>query len=233
MPFSQKTYEEKPYNRCITCEFIGKHCDGPNFLAMDMTRLSEWCRLRKDYLHTIDPKWTNIYIADQAQVSKTSIDRFLSGHVDDIRVSTIARIVKVLVNGSWGQYPCANEGILEAEADLMKQLEEVKAENNRLREAQAENRQKIDFLKEQVKFKEDQMQKKDRQLDERRDYMRRKDKTIIFFAVMFFICLAVIITALIVDRLNRNIGFFWTAAFDITKHTGWFSSVLAKVINLL
>ena len=233
MPFSPKTYEEKPYNRCITCEFIGKHCDGPNFLAMDMARLSEWCRLRKEYLHTVDTKWTNAYIADRAAMSKTSVDRFLSGNVDDIKMSTVARIVRILVNGSWGQYPCANEGVMASEAELLKKLEEATAEIKHLQETHAEDRQKIDFLKDQVKFKEDQMQKKDRQLDERRDYMRRKDKTIIFFAVMFFICLAVIITALIIDRLNRNIGFFWTAAFDITKSTGWFNSVLAKAINLL
>lgn len=124
MPFSPQSIEEKPYNQCLNCRYIGKHCDGPNFLAMSMPRICEWCRLRKEYLHAQNPKWTNAYVAELAQISKISVDRFLSGAVDDIKLSTIAKIVRVLVTkaevtvGSWGKYPCAMAALSDEELSI-------------------------------------------------------------------------------------------------------------------
>lgn len=124
MPFSPKSIEEKPYNACIICGHIGKHCDGPNFLAMRIQRICEWCRLRKEYLHSQDPKWTNAHVAELAQLSKISVDRFLAGAVEDIKLSTLTRIVRVLVTkaevtaGSWGKYPCAMAVLSDEELAL-------------------------------------------------------------------------------------------------------------------
>ena len=98
--------ENKPYNRCISCESIGVNCDGPDFLAMDIPRLCEWARLRKSYLKNKDPKWTVIYIAEKSGVGETTVDRFLNGRIEDLTFTTAARIIRVLVDGSWGQFPC-------------------------------------------------------------------------------------------------------------------------------
>ncbi len=174
MPFSPATYEEKPYNRCIDCMHIGKKCDGPNFLAMETPRLCEWARLRKDYLHSQNPKWTNAYIANEADTSKTTVDRFLAGDMDDLKLSTAARIIKVLVNGTWGQYPCAlaamgenfNPAIIEQCRQLQATLNDI---SNRHKEdiaaVKAEAQTKIDFLRGQVEFKQSQMDAKDKIID--------------------------------------------------------------------
>lgn len=112
MPFSPKSIEENPYNQCIYCIDIGKLCDGPDFLALSIRGMSAWCRLRKDYLHALDSKWTNAYVAELAHVAKISVDRFLAGKIEDIKLSTIARIIQVLVtqseatDGAWGKHPC-------------------------------------------------------------------------------------------------------------------------------
>lgn len=98
--------ENKPYNRCVDCDHLGTNCDGPDFLAMEIPRLCEWARLRKDYLHRKDPKWTVAYISEQADISKTTVDRFLNGRIEDLTFTTAARIIRVLIDGSWGQYPC-------------------------------------------------------------------------------------------------------------------------------
>lgn len=217
MPFSPQTLEEKPYNMCVNCAHIGKRCDGPNFLAMDMSRLCEWSRLRKDYLHSLDTRWTNAYIAEQASVSKVSIDRFLSGNVDDIKISTIARIIKVLVNGSWGQYPCAMaadnlEPIYVDNPALVERCERLQAD---LAATRADDRQKIDFLKDQIKFQEEQMAGKDKLLAERYGFIKRKDRAIVTLSIFLGVAVVLIIAALIVDLLNPYYGFFLRGASNI------------------
>lgn len=191
MPFSPQTLEEKPYNLCVACPNIGKRCDGPNFLAMEMPRLSEWCRLRKDYLHRLDPKWTNAYIADRAGVSKVSIDRFLSGNVDDIKTSTIARILRVLVDGTWGQYPCTmaadeKEPVYIPDPALIERCDRLQAD---LDAARADDRRKIDFLKEQMAVK-------DKLLAERYDFLKRKDTAIATLSILLGVAAIIIIAGL-------------------------------------
>lgn len=187
MPFSPHTLEEKPYNRCLNCVNIGQKCDGPNFLAMSAERRSEWMRLRKEYLHSLEPdKWTNAYIAEVSGVSKVTVARVFSGDTKDIRLSTIGCIIKVLVNGSWGQYPCA----MAASADLdrpalLQRAEVAEAECARMREAQASEQRKIDHLIKEMDFLEGQL--------------RHKDRYILALAVLLFAALVTIITGLVID----------------------------------
>lgn len=191
MPFSPQTLEEKPYNMCVNCAHIGKRCDGPNFLAMEMPRLCEWCRLRKNHLHNLDPKWTNAYIAEQASISKVSVDRFLSGNIDDIKTSTIARILKVLVNGSWGQYPCTMAAeektpIYVDNPTLVERCEHLQAD---LAAVRADDREKIDFLKEQLAGK-------DKLLRERYDFLKRKDRAIVALSILLGVAVIFIVATL-------------------------------------
>lgn len=147
MPFrSISQFEEKPYNRCIDCIHIGVHCDGPNFFAMEIARIAEWCRLRKDYLHHKDSKWTNEYIAEQAGVSYTTVCKVMAGNIDDLRVSTLAAILRVLINGTWGQYPCA---LASGEIDYQPECQ-------RLQELLDSERAKTNYLKKQIEFKDEQ-----------------------------------------------------------------------------
>lgn len=212
--------DKNDYKRCINCEHIGHTCSGPNFLAMDMPSISEWCRLRKEYLHTTDTKWTNAYIADQAQISKVSVDRLLSGNADDIRLSTAARILDVLKCGITSTYTCETFPIPDEVQEQLKRAEELESELEHLRTS-------VDYLKEQISFKDNQLVTKDQRLSERYNFIKRKDRTILALGIFLFITVAIIITALIVDRLNRNIGFFWTAAFDFTnKAERWLHLIL-------
>ena len=236
MPFSPQTLEEKPYNLCLNCAHIGKRCDGPNFLAMDTERWCEWCRLRKEYLG-----WTNARIADGAGVSKISVDRVMSGNVKDLRISTMQSITRVLVNGTWGQYPCAMAGVSEPEViyvdnpSLVEKVNEANLECKRLQAAldklsedrktdvataHAEEHLRIDYLKEQIKFKEEQMRIKDKLLEERYDFLKRKDRIILCLSLLLALALLLIIAALVVDRLDPGKGFFWlTAMFGEAKNT--------------
>lgn len=232
MSFNPGNFEENPYDLCLSCAHIGKRCDGPNFLAMSMPRLCEWCRLRKEYLHGKDTKWTNAYIAEKAELSKVSVDRFLSGNVDDLKTSTIARVLKVLVNGSWGQYPCAwaadteKESIYVDNPALVEKLEKSDAECLRLRASidslkaehkenlaavRADDKAKIDYLKEQIKFNESQIATKDNLVIEYNEHIKRKNRVIGWLSVLLGVAVLIILTFLVVDALNPNVGFFWLA----------------------
>lgn len=213
----------KPYDKCIRCSYLGVRCDGPNPLAMvkpdsdkPLERLSEWCRLRKEYLHSQDTKWTNAYIAEEAQVAKATVDNFLAGKVQDIKLSSLVRIFKTLVNGSWGEYPCAME---ENERDLLECQKELDIAQGRIKELEKDN---ADLFERKNHFKElyydanDQLQKKDQQIADGREiikdrgnFMRRKDSWIVTFFIVALIGWSIIIAALVIDKANPNVGFFW------------------------
>ncbi len=204
MPFSQETLNEKPYNACIRCAHIGITCDGPNFMAMTPERLSEWCRLRKEHLNALEHnKWSNAYIAETASLSKTSVDRFLSGRTDDGKMSTVAPILKTLVNGSWGQYPCAGYSNVN---DMSGECERLRAE---LEKTSTDSQKTIRFLRDQIVFKEDQMKAKDRLLSERYDFLKRKDRVISVLSILLGVFVVLFILAITIDFMNPDRGFFW------------------------
>ncbi len=218
MPFNPQTLEEKPYNVCLACDKLGKICDGPNFLAMTPERWCEWCRLRKDLLG-----WTNAHVAELSDVSKVSVDRIMSGNVKDLRISTMQAVTKAMVNGSWGQYPCAmstpseketvyvdNPALVEQCYQLQHALDSLSESHKaELETIRATEQRKIDFLREQVNFKENQMCEKDRLLHERYEFLKRKDRIMICLGVALTLCLLVIVGSLVVDKINPDIGFFW------------------------
>lgn len=82
--------------------------------------------------------------------------------------------------------------------------------------AKDEQQKKIDFLKRELELRDRQLNAKDQQindrgrlLDERRDFIYRKDKIIAILSISLAICVLAIIGALLIDRFNPNIGFFW------------------------
>ena len=196
---SPKNFDKKPYDVCLACTHIGKNCDGPNFLAMSTERWCEWCHLRKEYLG-----WTNEHIANLAEISTISVNRVMAGNVKDMRVSTMQAITKALVNGTWGQYPCAMSEFGEKET--------VYVDNPSLVAKVEDDIKKIDFLREQIEFKEKQMDSKDQLLRERYDFLKRKDKIITLLASLLGVAIAVIISALVIDALHMDLGFFWRSA---------------------
>lgn len=185
MPFSPETLEEKPHNICISCSRIGQSCDGPNFLAMTVDRWCEWCRLRRDFLN-----WKNQTIADKSGVSKISVDRIMSGDVKDLRITTMQAVTKALVNGVWGQSPCVL--VTETEKEIyvdnpliIAQCQHLQATMDRLTEdykaevaaIRAEAQLKIDFLRDQIAFKERQMDAKDKHIEWLHSLFNQKEST--------------------------------------------------------
>lgn len=192
---SPQNYEEKPYNMCLNCAHIGKNCDGPNFLAMSTERWCEWVRLRKEYLG-----WTNAKVAENAEISKVSVDRIMSGHIKDVRTTTMQAVTKALVNGTWGQYPCALAALEGAENDS----NVLSCECDNLRKALESEQKKVDYLKQQITYQQKQLDTKDEQLRDRFAFLKRKDKIIFGLSI----AIAAVIVVLIIDLFNGHIGYF-------------------------
>ena len=184
------------YEKCATCTKIGISCRGPKFVSMQPNELLTLCKARKAYLGL-----TNQQIADRANMSKGTVDGLFAAVHTDFRYGTIQPVLDVLFGGDVSGNPCP-----EPEADERARYEEQIAQYERTMQ---EAEKKIAFLKDQVRFKEDQMHEKDTLLKERGAFMKRKDKYIVFLTIALVLCLLLIITALVIDRTNSGIGFFW------------------------
>lgn len=206
--YSPNQHEEKPYNACIDCKHLGKECDGPNFLAMSPERFGEWVKLRKQY-----KGWTLEYLAEKSGVSESSLRRIVAGKAGNLMWDTVQPIAQVLVDGSWGQYPCAwaaTKGALDDDADHLKA-------------ALASEKEKVAYLKEQIAKKDKQIEERGELLNERRDFLRLKDAEIselkkerkgfriatIALALLLAVSLVYTTFTLMVDYRNPHRGFWW------------------------
>lgn len=178
------------YTECINCPKLGDSCDGPNFMGMTASQLLAWCKERKNYLHL-----TNAKLAEMSGMAKGTIDRLLAGEQADFRYESIRPMIKALVGGRFEGNPCpdpdahTDEKKIESQQEIIHRLE---AENERLRldaaEAKEDYKQRIEYFKQQMKYKQ---------------------AAIAVLSIFLAICVSVIVAALVIDRLNSDIGFFW------------------------
>ena len=121
----------KPYYKCLSCARFRKTCGGIPTRGMD---LQNWCEYMRDVKESVRPVMTNAYIANEAEVSIKTIERIMSGKIDqDIYRDTARRIEDVII-GSSNQYPCylafeeqvpqENARLTDALRDLERALED-------------------------------------------------------------------------------------------------------------
>lgn len=194
-PFNE--HRRKALQSVFRLHLHRKEVRRPQFSRNGHQALIEWSRLRKNYLHSKELKWTNEYIANLSGLSLTTVSRFLSGDLEDIKLSTAAAIVRVLVNGTWGQYPCA---MAAGEDDIDKDhlVEQLNAE-----------KAKTEYLKKQVEFKEKQMLEKDQTIKENYQLIKQRMRITAVLGTLLGIAVLVIITGLVIDLAVPGVGFFW------------------------
>ena len=185
------------YEKCLTCTDLGNACDGPNFLAMDTTEMGLWCNDKRKQI----PGMTYDKIATETGISKSAVHGFLNGTHSDYRIETIRPIVKLITGGKWDNNPCGN----------LSNSEKAKYEEN-IRHLDSEIKwrdDKIDLLiseSHKLSAHADHMSKV---VNDRYEFLKRKDKIILMLGTMLFVAVATIIAALVIDAMNPNIGFFW------------------------
>lgn len=211
--------KDKPYNVCYSCPALEDGCDGPNCLAMLYNRWVEWINAlakRKGL--------TRAVIAELANLSLATVNNALSGKSQDIKLYTAAAITKAVKGGSWGKYPChfvallmhadfvemddveQTQAALAAAQNQVKDLQE-KVDGSRERretavtEAKEDAQKKIDFLKEQISFKE-------RTILDSRKMMIGKDRTIKILGILIGALGAILLGLLVADAVIPGMGWF-------------------------
>lgn len=189
------------YEKCLSCDQLGSTCDGPNLLAMETIDLGLWCNdLRKD-----NPGMTYDKIAAETELSKSAVRDFLTGKHEDCSMHTARTIAKYITRGKWDDNPCGNLTNSEKAAyeERIRQLEKDKVWHE----------DKIKSLEKNAEAMQTLITNSNARATQDKDFLRSqiksKNKTIMILAILLSICLLVIITALIIDRTNSGIGFFW------------------------
>lgn len=192
------------YTECINCPDRDVTCKGPNLSVLDSDSYRAWIQLLMEELG-----WTHADLAAASGVPKGTIDNWLSGITSDVRRDTSWRIARALFGNREVCAPCPLKapGARELNAKAAA-YDELKLKYDSLIK---DDRQKIDHLKEQVAFQKDQLLAKDNLLNERRDFLRMKDRTITILSVALVVAVLALISIFVVDLLNPNIGFFWRA----------------------
>lgn len=198
------------YHKCITCPELGHTCDGANFLAMTPQQLITWCKERKRYLNL-----TNAKLAELSGMSQGTIDSLLANTHQDFKFGTIQPLLQALVGGKWLGDPCP-----EPTATMDTEL----TEKVHLLEAEIKWRDdKIAHYKNQIDSMQTLVTNNNARLTKDKDFLREqicnRNKAIAILTTFTIIGWAIIVAALIIDKLNPNIGFFWLKKFTSLFNT--------------
>lgn len=189
------------YKECSTCKQLGGTCQGPNFSALDAAEVVAWCKARKNHLGLSNSK-----LAEMSGLPKGTIDGLFGCTHADFRYETIRPVINALIGGEWSGPPCQAQGSPEEINRLQEHIRHLEAEL----QLKDEN---IAALREERNMRHDNMQAMSEQ-QERNDSLvhkeiKRKNRAITILSIIVGILLLVIIAALVVDRLNGNVGYFW------------------------
>lgn len=183
------------FEKCLTCPLLGISCNGPNFFTASASDMLEWCKERKARLGL-----TNAKISDLSRVPKGTIDRLFAREYTDVKFETIRPIVKCLVGGEFDVNTCIAPDMVQ-----MEHQEDIIAQQQQALQNSAEEKARM------IEFFENQL--------------RIKTKYIVVLGSAFAVTLLIIIAALIIDRLNPNVGFFWRF-FDVSSSDEWWNNFI-------
>lgn len=131
---------DKPYNRCLSCEFKGIKCDGPRTSDMPLLRWCEYMREMKDVAGL-----SNQEIADKSGVSLKTVERIMAMKVEQDIYRETARAIEDVVIGSSNQLPCYM-AFVEEEPDSSNELLQASLELERVMADNADYRKALDDI---------------------------------------------------------------------------------------
>lgn len=209
-PDKRKELAEKPYNICLLCKGLSASCSGPNPFAMTYERLIEWCNAlaKKRGL-------TRAEIAEGSNTPLGTVNNFLSGRTEDIRFSTLQQILSFLIGNCWGN-PCDHaKRFLDGEempSEIIERLEEANSKLLKELEAEKSSLGRADAYAQEMKNELAEVRKEaDRKTAFLRELADYREKKVRFCVAVIAVLALVIVSALVVDFMNPNIGYFWVS----------------------
>lgn len=186
--------------KCKTCTHYGRDCI-PFVLSLSGSDLIQWMKVRKDAL-----RLSNQDIADCTDVPKGTVDRIFSSKVADFRLSTIQPIVRALAGCAQDDLTCAPQ----SDESLSGQVAHLEDTIQRL---EAENKRQTEYIRQLTETARVDIERAKKEEEESLSYMkslaRRRLITVYVLAILLGAALAVIIAALVIDRIDPRKGFIW------------------------
>lgn len=191
---------------CANCEHLGRDCP-KKLMLLPLDELIDWClHIMKQY------RITHEGLAKLSGVPKGTIDRVLAKQSADCKYSTIHTIVCTLFECMGVSSVCLDdvtaEEVVRTDALAMQNAELQAALDSSEKERRALQSRVEDFVESRSLMKE-QIVKKDASIDSLTTTINDQRRAIKFLAALLGGALLVIIAALLADKLNPNMGFFW------------------------
>lgn len=192
------------YLKCSTCPKLGVTCKGPYFLlTMTPQQLISWCKERKKHLGL-----TNAKLAELSGMSQGTVDSLLANTHADFKFGTIQPMLKALVGGDWSSEDC-----IATSEDSSEELKALRGKVEKLESGIEWRDEKIALLNKDGddlrKLIANTNARHAKSQDFLREQLRSRNKAVAVLSAFLGLAVAVIIGALIVDRLNGNVGFIW------------------------
>lgn len=100
--------EDKPFNKCFSCNSFRNGCSGPNLFAMGVKRACEFFQMARMYLRRLHPdKYSYQWCADKTGLGITTVKRLLTGKIDEPGFTTMKLMSDLLISDPRGKFPCA------------------------------------------------------------------------------------------------------------------------------
>lgn len=173
------------FEKCVDCNRAGIGC-APFLLSLSSDELLDWCRMRKKQL-----RMTNEELAEKANAAFGTVNRLFRAKSTDFMYSSIQPIVLALLNEDAKEVSCQEPAPVDEER-IKALMQHHREEMERQRR---DDQQTIDILK--------------KQLENEHETSAKRLTAIKWLGVSLGFTLVLIIVALIIDRLNPEIGFFW------------------------
>lgn len=192
------------YENCVNCLRAGVTCREPRITDMTIEAAITLMKARKKFLG-----YSNQEVADRCHMSKGTIDGIFAGTHADCRFETIRPVWNALFGGEIPDDPCPglsdNERVKYEER--IHQLEnELLHKDEKIIDLQNSNASMQTLITNtNARYTKDK--------DFLRDQLTNRNKAIGVLSTFLFICLAVIIGALVIDKLDPSKGFFWLKSF--------------------
>ena len=187
---------------CLECTHAGRDCI-PYLMTLSQADLLAWCKHRKDALNL-----TSDHLARRSNVPKSTVDRILSPKNTDCRFTTMQPIICTLTGCSAEELDCDNvERPNETLSEKLKSQEEI------VKHLEAENARQAEYITKLHTMAKEDIERAKSEESVSIEYMKKKEKSYIhmIYGISAALVLAVvlILAALLVDKFNSDIGFFW------------------------
>lgn len=186
------------HENCSNCHAGEMPCLGDLIFMEPEQRIEQYRAWKKE------AGYSNIHIAEESGLSEVSVSRFFAGQTKDTKVSTLIDILRVLFRDRY--YNCRKQHAQNISRTQTDNIDDIKS---RMHEQHEADRRIIDYLKTEIEKRDAQIRTKDKHLNQRADFIYRKDRVITILSVLLGVSVLLILSALVVDVINPNVGFFW------------------------